>query len=83
MMDDSVGCAADHFEIITSDGELILYFVDEELFWTEAASRETIESFNAALIERGWAWLRDESKNELEFPGCLDSYSLYQYRDEP
>jgi hypothetical protein len=72
MMDDSVGTVADHVYVFPDHGRLGLYFVDEELTWVLAATREPLDQFNQELIGLGWDWLRDKSRNDLVFPGALE-----------
>jgi hypothetical protein len=71
-MDDTVGTVDDHVYVFPDHGRLGLYFVDEELTWVLATTREPLEQFNQALIGLGWGWLRDESRNDLAFPGALE-----------
>jgi hypothetical protein len=72
MMDDAEGTVADHVYVFPDHGRLGLYFVDEELTWVLATSRESLELFNQELIATGWGWLRDESRNEFIYPGALN-----------
>lgn len=72
LMDDCAGTVADHVYVFPHHGRLGLYFVDEEMIWVLAATREPLERFNQKLVERGWGWLRDESRNDIVYPRAVD-----------
>jgi hypothetical protein len=74
MFDDCEGTASDHFHLFPDHGQLGLYFVDEEMFWTLAASKEPVALFNSKLSQAGWAWLRDESKNDFVWPSAIEEW---------
>src|SRR5262245_50755323 len=60
--DDCQGTASDHFDVFPHQGQLGLYFVDEEMLFARAASKEPLQRFNRDLVQSGWGWLRDESQ---------------------
>ena len=72
MMDDCQGTVTDHVYVFPHHARLSLYFVDEELTWVEAGERGSLDLFNQKLVESGWGWLRDESQNDLVYPGALE-----------
>jgi hypothetical protein len=71
MFDDCEGTASDHFDVFPDHGQLGLCFVDEEMFWAQAAHKEPLERFNRKLDLAGFAWLLDESKNDFVWPGAI------------
>jgi hypothetical protein len=72
MFDDCEGTASDHFDVFPLHGQLGLYFVDEEMYWATTATKEPLERFNRELVQAGWDWLRDESKNDFVWPAVIE-----------
>jgi hypothetical protein len=78
MFDDCEGSAADQFDVFPQHGQLGLHFVDEEMFWAQAASKEPLERFNGELVRAGWGWLRDGSKNDFVFPAAVEDWTAQE-----
>jgi len=68
MIDDCVGDAGDDSFIYPGHGRLYLHFDDEEIVWGMAASNGPLEAFDEGLRRLGWAWLRDEARNQWDWP---------------